>query len=338
MNQRIRSALAAACPALVITSGCYPFGGGDEPRTMTVVTPLVESLNNPTAVLVAADGRLFVAESGAGRILAVDADGNVSTLIEGFPLGTYTPFDIGPLSLATAADGTLIVGEGGNRAGRDRVSFYSTDGVRTAEPLTPVAGSDLFDVVVEPSSGNLYIAGTGSNRIYVAAPADTGGFEQATDFVTDTTADPIRAAAPSALAFDAQGRLLAGFADDAGGKIVALNTDAQAQSLLIETLVSEAAPIMSIAIRPSDNAIAYAEQDGPHSGSVVIIAPEGIASTFASGLAGPTDIVFAADDLMYAALMGDPPNGNAGQVVTIEVVDITTNGIEEEPDTAGPQA
>ena len=337
MNQRTRSALAAACAALVITSGCYPYGGVDDPRTQTVVTPLVESLNNPTAILIAADGRLLVAESGAGRILAVDADGNVSTLIKGFPLGTYTPYDIGPLSLATAADGTLIVGEGGNRAGRDQVSFYSTDGVPTAEPLTPVAGSDLFDVVVEPSSGNLYIAGTGSNRIYVAAPTGTGGFEQAVDFVADTTADPIRAAAPSALAFDAQGRLLVGFADDAGGKIVALNTDPLAQSLLIETVVSQSAPIMSIAIRPSDNATAYAERDGPQSGSVVIIDPEGIESTFASGLAGPTDIAFAADDLMYVSLMGDSPNGSAGQVVTIEVVDITTNGIEDESDTAVPQ-
>ena len=337
MNQRMRSALAVTCAALVITSGCYPLGGGDEPRTQTVVTPVAESLNNPTAVLIAADGRLLVAESGAGRILAVDADGNVSTLIESFPVGTYTPFDIGPLSLATAADGTLIVGEGGNRAGRDQVSFYSTDGARTAEPLTPVAGSDLFDVVVDPSSGNLYIAGTGSNRIYVAAPADTGGFAQATDFVSDTTADPIHAAAPSALAFDAQGRLLAGFADDAGGKIVALDTAPQAQPLLIETLVAQSAPIMSIAIRPSDNAIAYAEQDGPQTGSVVIINPEGIESTFAGGLAGPTDIAFAADDLMYATLIGDTPNDSAGQVVTIEVVDITTNGTENEPDNAAPQ-
>jgi hypothetical protein len=314
-------------------AGCGGVPGGD--GTQTVVTPVVEGLNNPTGLLVSTDGSLTVAESGAGRIIRVDTEGAVTTLVDGFDLGTYTPYDIGPLSLALAGDGSLIVGEGGNRAGRERVSFFGSDGTATHEALTPVRGSDFFGIALEPSTGALFIAGTGSNRIYRAAPATAGGFDPATDFVTDTLAEPLSAAAPSALAFDGEGRLLVGFADADGGKISVLTTAAEAESPYVEDLVAATGSVMAITIRPSDGAIVYVEQGAGGIGTIHVIDPEGVESTLASGLAGPTDLAYppsTTEDKLYVTLLGDTPNAEAGSVVTVEIVEITTNGTaEEEP-------
>ncbi|MBN1512437.1 MAG: hypothetical protein JXB13_10515, partial [Phycisphaerae bacterium] len=282
MSKRLRhGCLHAGIPILLALWGCAPGGTGDGTGTQTVVTPVADELNNPTALLFAPDGRLLVAESGAGRIIALDEAGNASLLIDGFTIGTYSPFDIGPLSIASAADGSLIVGEGGERFGRERVSFYAADGTPGPDALVPRGGADFFDVALEPSTGRLFIASTGSNRVFVADPADAGGFAEPADFVADTTADPLRASAPAALAFDAQGRLLVGFADQAGGAVLALNTDPAAVSVLISVVATSMSPVMSIAVRPSDSAIAYATLDGPLTGSVYLIAPDGTQSTLA---------------------------------------------------------
>ena len=325
MRKRKHLGTVATGALWLAVSGCWPYGGYG-PTTQTVVTPLIDGLNNPTSLLLTTDGRLIVAESGAGRIITRDAEGNVSTLVDGFTVGTYAPFHIGPLSLATSADGGLIVGEGGNRAGRERVSFCSSDGSPTADALVPAGGSDFFDVLVEPATGNLYIASTGSDRIHVATPTESGGFSVPTDFVADTTADPIGAAAPAALLFDSQGRLLVAFADNRGGKIVALNTSPDAQSVFVEELVADAAPIPSMAIRPSDGALAYVAMESTRSGSIRILDAQGTLSTWASGLTGPTDIVFDAQDVLYVTLLGDTPNAAAGSIATVEIVEITTNG------------
>jgi DNA-binding beta-propeller fold protein YncE len=259
----------------------------------------------------------------------LEESGVPATLVDGFVLGTYSPFDVGPLSLAWAPDGSLVVGEGGERFGRERISFYAADGTPGPDALTPRGGADFFDVIVEPATGRLFVASTGSDRILVAEPDPTGGFAPPTDFVTDTTAAPFQVAAPAALAFDTDGRLLVGFADEAGGSILALDPDAAADSVLLETVVAETDPVLAVAIRPSDLAVVYATLDGPLTGSIHVLPPDEAASTLASGLPGPTDLVFDADDVLYATLLGDAPNADTGQVVRIEVVEITTNGVGE---------
>jgi hypothetical protein len=322
--------LHASMPPLLAACACGPLGGGDGAGKRTVVTPVAGELNNPTALLFARDGRLLIAEGGAGRVITLDQAGNASILIDGFALGTYSPFDIGPLSLAETADGSLIVGEGGERFGRERVSFHAADGSPGPDALVPRGGSDFFDVALEPSTGRLFIASTGSDRIFVADPAAPGGFAPPVDFVADTTADPLRTAAPAALAFDAQGRLLVGFADQGGGAILALNTNPAAVSVLMSAVTANTSPVTSIAIRPSDDAIVYATLDGPLTGSIHLIGPDGVQSALAPGLPGPTDLAYDPNEVLYATLLGPAPNANTGQVVRIDIVDLSTNGTEED--------
>jgi len=321
--------LHASVPFLLAVWGCGPGGGGGGTGTQTVVTPVAGELNNPTALLFIPDGRLLVAESGAGRVISLDEAGSASILIDGFTIGTYSPFDVGPLSLALAADGSLIVGEGGERIGRERVSFYPADGAPGPDALVPRGGSDFFDVALESSTGRLFIASAGSDRIFVADPSAAGGFAAPVNFVADTTGEPLRMAAPAALAFDAQGRLLVGFADQDGGAILALNTDPAAVSVLISAVAPNTSPVTSIAVRPSDHAVVYATLDGPLSGSIHMITPDGTQSSLASGLPGPTDLAYDSGEVLHATLLGQSPNGNTGQVVRIEIVEISTNGVEE---------
>ncbi len=321
--------LGAGALTLACVAGCGPISSGGSSRTRTVITTLAEGLNNPTAALLRADGTLVVAESGAGQLVTVDAEGSVTVLVDGFAVGTFTPFAIGPLSVIAAADGSLIVGEGGERIGRERISFYTADGTLARDPIVPVGGSDFFDLAVDPATGDLYIASTGSDRVYVAAPAAAGGFDTPVEYVPDTTVEPIGATAPSALAFDADGRLLVGFADLRGGKIVALTPGTTAGSLVVEVLVNHVAPITSIAIRPSDNAIVFAQRETSGSGDVSLLDADGRPTTLVNGLDGPTDIVFDAEGTLYATLLGDPDEPAGGSVIAVEFVEISTNGAAE---------
>ena len=116
-------------------------GCGDSSTTGPRTATLVDGLNNPTGIAILADGSLVVAESGAARLINVATDGTTTPFAAGFQLGTYFPYDIGPLSVHVAVDGTIIVGEGGASVGRERISFFEAQGAALAErTLIPVGG------------------------------------------------------------------------------------------------------------------------------------------------------------------------------------------------------
>ena len=316
--------------ALVVTlswlTGCGGWSGGEGESGTTIVTAvLAEGLNNPTAVIVGSDGSLLVAESGAGRVVAIDADGVVTPVVTGFDLGSFTPYDIGPLSLIQSSDGGLIVGEGGNPTGQDAVSFYGPEGTPAFEALVPVGGGDYYGLALQASTGNLLIASAGTDRIFGAPPAESGGFSEAEVIIDDTSADPISATAPTALAFDADGLLYVGFAGEGSSKIVSIDT----ATSFVETVTNSDTSVTGIAFRLSDSALFFtvlgeAERS---SGAVFDIGTNGVAAEFVGGLAGPTALAFDSADALYVTTLGTSPNAAAGQLLKITVQEI----VEEEP-------
>jgi hypothetical protein len=92
---------------------------------------LLDDLDHPCGVAVRplSAGELFVAESGAGRVLRVrlNEPPDSTVAIEGFPrsqVGAEQKYNLGPLAVAFVDRTTLVVGEGGEPNGADALRVY----------------------------------------------------------------------------------------------------------------------------------------------------------------------------------------------------------------------
>jgi len=126
---------------------------------------LVDSLAEPADVAVARDGRVFIAERGAGRIVVIGSDNTARTLVSGLRA---------PSALAIG-DGVAYVAEAGSNTVR---AVNLSDGA-----ISPVAGNGtagfsgdrgpaMIAALNKPwalalSGSNLYIADQGNDRIRI---------------------------------------------------------------------------------------------------------------------------------------------------------------------------
>ena len=86
------------------------------------VTTVLKGLNNPCGVTIQPEtGVVFVADSGAARVIKVDGDKAVDVITD-FPIDVYgkgPKYNIGPLGLAFVDQKTLVVGGGGLKDGEE---------------------------------------------------------------------------------------------------------------------------------------------------------------------------------------------------------------------------
>lgn len=313
---------------LIGLTGCG--GGGSSGGISGTLETVVEGLNNPTGIAIRGDGTIIVAESGAGRLITVAADGSTQPLATDFMVGSFFPYDIGPLAVLILEDGTLVVGEGGDIIGRERVSFFTTDGAALSEMnLSPVVGGNYSALALDPVDGALYFTSANTNAIFLAAAQQDQGFDQPESFIADTTADPIGFSAPSSLTFDADGTLLVGFSGFDGAGIVRLAPVSRGATPFIELVYFSTGMVTSLTVRPSDGAVIFSEFNASNvqSGRVAVIAEPGAeVATLIGNLTGPSAVAFDSAGSLYVATLGDPPNGNAGSVLKLpstEAVEMT---------------
>lgn len=288
---------------------------------------LADGLNNPTGLALSSGGTLLIVESGAGRILSVDSEGTVAALVSGFSMGTFFPYEIGPLSILVQADESIIVGEGGEPTGGERVSFFAADGMPSGHaPLLPIAGGNFHSLAIHPATGELYIAAANSNKIFRATIDEDGNFSDPEDFVADTTLAPIERVAPAALAFDADNTLLVGFAGFGTAGIVRLSTETGPDPALIEEIYSTTSMVTAIAVRPSDSVVFFAEfsADNPNLSRVARFTAEGGVEDFLTDVVAPSALLFSADDTLFVAMLGAVPNTDTGSVVSVPPPDSET--------------
>ncbi|MBM4003610.1 MAG: hypothetical protein FJ295_10035 [Planctomycetes bacterium] len=92
------------------------------------VEVVVSGLDNPCGVAVQPEtGHLFVADSGAGRVVRI-VDGKIEDVITGYPLDVYGKgpmYNIGPLGLVFLDKDTLVVGDGGFKDGEECLRVYA---------------------------------------------------------------------------------------------------------------------------------------------------------------------------------------------------------------------
>ncbi len=315
---RMHSAcVVVVAAAVVVAAGCAD--GSSSSGTELVL----EGLKNPTGLAVLDDGTLLVVESGAGRIFALDPAGATSTLVGDFTLGTFVPYDIGPLSLVVRQDGTLIVGEGGEPIGHERISLFDSTGAPLDDAtLVPLSGGNFYGLAIHPTSGDLYAASANTNRILRAPPTEGGGYGEMVAFVENTTDAPVGYAAPTALAFESSGVLLVGFGGFDGAAILRLSTDGDELGLVIDEPYTTDKMITAIAVRPSDGAVFFAEaafeSNRLAAGRVarIVVDEEGneAIETFVDKLTAPSALAFGGDDSLHIATLGAQPNDGSGTV------------------------
>jgi sugar lactone lactonase YvrE len=165
----MKKLLALAAIALASTATAQ------DAKVETVAT----GLTNPCGIAIQPEtGHIFVADSGAGRIVRI-VEGKIEPVIEGSPKDIYGKgpmYDVGPMGLAFLDKETLVVGDGGYKDGEECLRVYTVPAAGSA-PLdyekdakaktNPLTGTD--DVKPE---GNLYALAVTKNAIYVTCNGD----------------------------------------------------------------------------------------------------------------------------------------------------------------------
>ncbi len=178
-NHRIRKVTAAGVITTVAGTGDPGFAGDGGPGAAAM-------LAYPTGIAVAADGALYIADTGNHRVRRLAADGTITTVAgtgaAGFN-GDGGPAALArlnsPRGVAVSADGKLYVVDRENR----RIRLVDADGLIRTVAGTGSSGfnGDRGDAtqatlrapygVALDSRGNLYIADTFNHRIRKVTPA-----------------------------------------------------------------------------------------------------------------------------------------------------------------------
>jgi hypothetical protein len=190
--------------------------------------PVLIGLLNPSG-LVAEPGttHLLVADSGAGRILCFHTDGGeYEKVITKFAKDVYGKgpmYDIGPLGLAFAGKGNLIVGGGDQIDGKEVVyvfkmpphgSTITADKGATLGPIpighkdSPKGEGNFFNVAVTPDAIFVSSNGDDTKGWILKAEGKDGKYGELKCFIA--TKPDLNVDAPTALTVDSHGHLVVG--------------------------------------------------------------------------------------------------------------------------------
>lgn len=199
----------------------------DKPEEKVEV--VLDKLHNPTGLAVQpGTGHLFVADSGAGKVIRV-VDGKAQDVITDFPSDVYgkgPKYNIGPLGLAFIDENTLVVGGGGLPDTEEIIRVYTVpkageeaikaDNMKAE--LGPLPSSEEEKLAAE---GNYYGVVVTKDAIYATANGDdTKGWVVRAQIKEDGTfgdleryiasKEETKVDAPVAITTDAKGNLVVG--------------------------------------------------------------------------------------------------------------------------------
>lgn len=146
-----------------------------------LVKDILSGLDNPTGIAVQpGTGHVFVADSGAARVVKFDPAGkkqDVVAAISGFSIDVYGKgpmYNIGPLGLAFLDKNMLVVGDGSLKDGDELVRVYDLSSGKALKAedskykLGPIAPGDDS----EKGEGNYYGVAASKTAIYVTCNGD----------------------------------------------------------------------------------------------------------------------------------------------------------------------
>ena len=176
----------AALVAVPICLGVLSIGNGQVNAQDAIPQVVTSGLSNPSGVAIQPEtGHVFVADSGAGRVVRV-IDGKIQAVITDFPTensSTDPAYKIGPLGLLFLNKDTLVVGGGGLPSGEDSLSVFEVPGVGEGSinasatfgksHSLPTIGKDDDE---KSGLGNFYGLTAGSAGIFVTCDGGDRGW------------------------------------------------------------------------------------------------------------------------------------------------------------------
>ncbi|MFN8675074.1 MAG: hypothetical protein U0Z70_01730 [Thermomicrobiales bacterium] len=214
----------------------------------------------PTGITVAPDGQTWVADTWGHRVVALDANGQLTRTIGGptVDLGddparvSESPGSFfGPRAVAISDDAIYIVD-----TGNERVQKFAPDG--TFERAWGGYGSDA-DHLIEPvgvalgPDGNVYVADSGNARISIFTPDGEPVAQWPVADWPPPDQDGIPPAFQPYLAFDAAGNLYASASN--AGEIVMLNRNGEIISRIANAGAERLAQPLGVAVAPGGNVL-----------------------------------------------------------------------------------
>ena len=161
--------ICSALVAMPIWLSLVLAGNGQANAQDAIPEIVVKGLNNPSGIAIQPEtGHVFVADSGAGRVVRV-IDGKVEAVITDFPTegyGTNPTYKIGPLGLLFLDKETLVVGGGGLPDGEDLIRVFKVpdvgaEAIKASEThgdalALPAINEKDDGEVIKPGEGNFY--------------------------------------------------------------------------------------------------------------------------------------------------------------------------------------
>jgi DNA-binding beta-propeller fold protein YncE len=304
---------------------------------------ILSGLNNPTSVAIQPEtGHVFVADSGAGRVVAFDPaekdkeKGKVRAVITGFSKDIYGKgpmYDIGPLGLLFLDQDTLVVGDGSLKDGEELVRIYdlSTGSKLTAEDTKYTLGPIGPGEESAKGEGNFYALAASRSAIYVTCNGDDtkgwvarialdggqpGALEPfiATKAVLEEAGNPVDA--PVGITLNRDGHIVVGQMGEINVEGDSLYTvyDPEDGSLKAHAATG-LYDIAGLAYGPSGNlyAVDYAWMDTTQGGLFRLDIDEEVGTVTSVKLASldkPTSLAFSPDGALYVTLIGTAEEGS----------------------------
>lgn len=320
-------------------------------------TVVLDGLDNPTAVAVQPDtGTVFIAESGAGRVVRLSKTGDsIEPVVIGFSQdedGNDPTDKIGPLGLAFIDKNTLVIGGGGRPDGEDRIYVVTVpdpgaDPIKANdapafEPITATSEDEL----AATSDGDFFSVVVMADQVYTTANGDDqtgwiargkldgnkpgGVFER---FLATT--EKAKVNTPAALTKTPRDELLVGqmgVLDEQKDSLITFYNPADGKILL--NLKTDLYDIISLKYgpekQPYDKSHLYALDyawSNPQSGRLVrldaILNEDGsqeVKSITLASLVHPTSMAFGPDGELYVTLLSSTDNANQadGKLIRFE--------------------
>ena len=294
-----------------------------DPKVETVVG----GLNNPCGIAIQPEtGTIFVADSGAGRIVKI-VDGKLQNVVTDFPIDVYgkgPKYNIGPLGIGFLGKNTLIVGGGGNIDDKERLRVYDVSGgAKKASDMVSAFGLKAnADLKAE---GNFYGVAVLDSGIFVTCNGDDtkgwvakanhkkGKVKNFKRFIASKEATEVDA--PVAVTSDSKGNVVVGQMGEISipedGLITFYNAKSGKMEANYETGLND---ITGLAYSKSGKLYAtdFSWLDTKKGGLFVVNLEDEEADKVVA-LDKPTAMVFGADGSLYITIIGS----NGGSVVKV---------------------
>jgi DNA-binding beta-propeller fold protein YncE len=308
------------------------------------ITVVLEGLDNPSGIAIQPEtGTIFVADSGAGRVIRVGDDG-AQDVITGFSLDVYGKgpmYNIGPLGLAFVDRNTLVVGDGGKPDGEELLRIYTLPGDGSAVPVDQMKAS--FNLAADDETkgeGNFYALTVNSAGIFVTSNGDdTKGWVARCAVNGDefgpyeryiATKEAVNVDAPVGITTDKSGNVVVGQMGEINIPNDSLLSfyDAKTKELLANFEVG-LHDITALAYNPKSGrlyALDFAWLDVAQGGLFELVAAKkddkpAATATKVVSLMKPTAMAFDANGSLYVTVIGEAKEGETktGQLLKIEL-------------------